>query len=234
MKSNSTAIAKVVMAFAEKSVDMAHRYNSFDLCYAHFRQTKEKLANKTPSEQQIEQSCYVLWGYLSSWGMLRNSFLFQRNPAYLKPLVEWIYAQEHSAWELDVPDYQTKKAEIIRLYQGVEENIKPMDRTASISATLVTKTLLGVFGVVPAYDRYFKQTFIAIGKSKNLTLGKFENSLRLVHQFYLDNQTEIDRLSHNLVVRDFDNQPTQYHYTKAKIIDMYGFQESYDPASDEQ
>lgn len=229
-------LTEVVQQFIVEAEVLTHRYRSFDLCYAHFRQTKEKLANKTPSEQQIEQSCYVLWGYLASWGMLRNSFLLECNPAYLKPLVQWIYQQDKSVWELDVADYLDRKDEIIRLYNEVEQNVKPKERGKDkpVSETLITKILLGVFAVTPAYDRFFRLTFTALAKSNKRKLGKFENSLAFIHQFYQDNQAEIDRLSQSIIVRDFDGKPTKYNYSKAKIIDMYGFQESYDPASDEQ
>ena len=38
---------------------------------------------------------------------------------------------------------------------------------------------------------------------------------------------EIKKLSNEIKVFDFYGQPTKYHYSKAKIIDMYGFQVGY-------
>ncbi|OOR98073.1 hypothetical protein B0187_09745 [Haemophilus paracuniculus] len=228
-------LTKVVQRFISNK-EITHRYHSFDLCYSHFRQTKEKLADNMPSKQQIEQSCYVLWGYLASWGMLRNSFLLECNPAYLKPLVQWIYQQDNAVWKLDVADYLDKKEEIIRLYKEVEDKVKPKEwkEDKSVSETLITKILLGVFAVTPAYDRFFRLTFTALAKSNKKKLGKFENSLAFIHQFYQDNQAEIDRLSQSIIVRDFDGKPMKYHYSKAKILDMYGFLASYEPTSSDE
>ena len=92
-------VYEVISKFKNDQQDIQHRYYSFDFCYFHFRSSKES------GTIDIEKSCQVLWSYLASWGMLRgSSFLLWKNPAYLKDLVEWIYEQPLSSWDIDVDD----------------------------------------------------------------------------------------------------------------------------------
>lgn len=51
--------------------------------------------------------------------------------------------------------------------------------------------------------------------------------MEIIYQFYVENKEEIEKLSNQTKVFDFNGQLTKYHYSKAKIIDMYGFQVGY-------
>lgn len=218
-----TKITEKIDSFSNESKDINHRYYSFDFCYSYFRSSKEK------GTVDIERSCYVLWGYLASWGMLRgSSFLLSKNPSYLKGLVEWIYNQPISTWDIDVKDYKTKGSEIIELYKSIRKYIIP-EGEKNRDITLVTKILLGVFAIVPAYDEYFSKTFKNRSKEykeiKSCGFTSFnQSSLDVIYQFYIENKDEIDNLSKSYKVIDFYGKETKYHYSKAKIIDMYGFQ----------
>lgn len=212
-------ITPVVDKFKEDAADLHHRYYSFDFCYAHFRQSRAL----PPEQRDIEKSCQVLWSYLASWGMLRgSSFLLQKNPAYLKELVEWIYAQPENTWEIDVEHYDTKANVILDLYNQAKDKILKGEEHQAV--TLVTKILLGVFAIMPAYDRFFKETFSEIAGNKCGFTTPNKTSLDIIYQFYLKNQQEINQLSKALNVCNFNGLPTGYHYSQAKIIDMYGFQ----------
>ena len=219
MKRNMT---EMIEDFHSEMKEPHHRYYSFDFCYAHFRQTRALPAK----QRDIEKSCQVLWSYLASWGMLRgSSFLLQKNPAYLKELVEWIYEQPESTWEIDVEHYDTQADVVLALYNQAKEKILKGETHQAV--TLTTKILLGVFAIVPAFDRFFKETFSEIaGEECGFSiLNKI--SLDVIHRFYLENQQEINQLSKKLSVCDFNGQPTSYHYSQAKIIDMYGFRASF-------
>lgn len=213
-------ISDVISAFTAKQSDIQHRCYSFDFCYFHFRSSKES------GNIDIEKSCQILWSYLASWGMLRgSSFLLQKNPAYLKDLVEWIYQQELSSWELDVPHYKDNSDYILTLYKQAKAHLLKGKKHQDV--TLVTKVLLGVFAIIPAYDSFFKKTFSEIaGNNCGFSVINKE-SLKIIHQFYMENKLEIEQLSKSINVLDFNGQPTKYHYSKAKIIDMYGFQVGY-------
>lgn len=210
-------IGKTIADFVDEAKDIQHRYYSFDFCYSHFRSSKET------GNIDLEKSCQVLWSYLASWGMLRgSSFLLQKNPSYLKELVEWIYAQPVSTWNIDVEDYQDKSKDILSLYRQTKKHLLKGEKHQEV--TLITKVLLGIFAIVPAYDRYFKKAFSEIaGKDCGFTSVN-KKSLEIIHKFYVENKAEIDKLSEELIVRDFNGKETKYHYSKAKVIDMYGFQ----------
>lgn len=217
-------ISEVIKKFDNEIKDAKHRYYSFDFCYSHFRHSKET------GNIDIEKSCFVLWSYLASWGMLRgSSFLMQKNPAYLTELVKWIYEQPQATWLIDVDDYADKKKEILSLYAQVKSYL--IGEKNHQAVTLVTKVLLGVFAIIPAYDRFFKETFSEIaGEACGFTRPN-ETSLDIIAQFYQANKAEIDTLSQSHYVVSFDGKRTNYPYSKAKIIDMYGFQVGRDKVS---
>ena len=213
-------INEVILKFKSDQQDIQHRYYSFDFCYFHFRSSKES------GEIDIEKSCQVLWSYLASWGMLRgSSFLLWKNPAYLKDLVEWIYEQSLSTWNIDVESYKENSQTVLDLYKGAEKYILKGKNHQSV--TLVTKVLLGVFAIIPAYDRFFRDSFSDIAGNECGFSIQNKKSLEIIYQFYIENKEEIEKLSNEIKVFDFYGQPTKYYYSKAKIIDMYGFQVGY-------
>lgn len=74
--------------------------------------------------------------------------------------------------------------------------------------------MLGVFGCVPAYDRFFRGGFGAA------TFGP--KSLRNIESYYRANADAIER--HQVPTLDFTTgASTQRRYTKAKVIDMVFF-----------
>jgi len=82
------------------------------------------------------------------------------------------------------------------------------------SQTLVTKTMLGVFGCVPAYDRYFRDAFGAA------TFGP--KSLAGLASYYRANAAVID--AHRVPTIDFATGADSGRcYTRAKVIDMVFF-----------
>jgi hypothetical protein len=95
-----------------------------------------------------------------------------------------------------------------QIITSLEKEKRPTD-------TLVTKIMLGVFANVPAFDTYFK-------KSLNVT-SMNKKSLQHIKEFYLDNQADFDSYK---IIHTYDfvtAKETKYVYTKAKLIDMYGF-----------
>lgn len=210
-------IEKYVGDFLTKT-EKHHRYRSFDFCYSHFYFSK--LKNKI----DIEASCYVLWSYLASWGMLRgSSFMLQKNPSYLSELVEYIYRKDIHIWQIDVENYSEENIDLImQIYGDIKDCLIKNNEKDLV---LVTKILLGVFSIVPAYDTYFCETFREFSECKFRVFN--EDSLRLIRDFYLSNVEIIDNLKNQSTVYDFNNNPTNLKYKQAKIIDMYGFEKSF-------
>ena len=85
--------------------------------------------------------------------------------------------------------------------------------------------LLGVFGFVPAYDRFFISSFSNVFKGRCGFSSFNKNSLECLRDFYDHNQSTIDNFSEGLRTIDFKTgRKTDISYPKSKIIDMYGFE----------
>lgn len=223
MKVQGNSIQKVVKEFqdtANESHLHRHRYSTFDFCYHHFQ--------KDDYLQDIEKSCFILWGYLGSWGMLRgSSFLLQdKNPTHFIKFIEYLSTIEKDYWNMDPNDFKddNKRKRLIEIYNESKAIIIP-DNQAHL--TLLTKILLATIGSTPAFDRYFRNSFRKISQltENPCSFTAFnDNSLKTISNFYSDNQADIDKLSQEIFVLDFQNNRTTLNYPKAKIIDMYGFQ----------
>lgn len=211
-----------------KVVIVNHRYRSFDFCYYYFRTMHGKLSN----ECNIENSCMHLWSYLASWGMLRGSKLMDKSPASLKELVKYIDKLDMNTWNIDVDNYSKNysknksKNNIDKLY-GIYSKIckQLVSIQVSPTITLVTKIMLGTMGNIPAFDRYFKLSFKIYINNEIIDKITFKKHLIKIMEFYDSNKDIIDSYNsnNNIPVLDFKGGKTSYCYTKAKLIDMYGF-----------
>jgi hypothetical protein len=217
-----------------------HRYSSFDYCYNYFCNNKGKLAN------DMEKSCLTLAFYLASWGMYRgSSSILQKSVKHFEPLIEDIekihskdkdlFAElkidnDTDLWKIDVDNYDDKNIKtLIHLYDHIETILGKSKKGKDASVTLVTKIMLGVFGTVPAYDRLFQDSFSDISGRDCCFTSFNDDSLNTIKAFYEVNKDVIDKLADETYTYDFrTGEKTKRQYTKAKIIDMYGFQLSID------
>jgi hypothetical protein len=189
------------------------RYASFDYCFNHFQTAREAgETDRLADEDRLLQSCLQLGFYLASWGMMRASGEFyKRSVRGLVPVVKQIAAEPASTWDLDAHNLTHDADQVLVLTRRIRNSF-----SVSASDTLVTKTILGVFGCVPAFDRYFRTGF---GCS---TLCK--PALKRIGKYYDDNRGEID--APKVFTLDFaTGEDTERRYPKAKIIDMVFFQE---------
>lgn len=140
--------------------------------------------------------------------MLRGrADLLQRSIKHLVPTVGAISTTPPEVWEIDVHLYDNSIDPLL-------ETAARLRTTLPGSDILVTKVMLGVFGCVPAFDRYFRKGF---GVS---TFGR--TSLRKVADFYRTNAETIDE--HRVPTLDFaTGADTGRMYTRAKVIDMIFF-----------
>ncbi len=225
-------------------VNVNSRFASYDFCYGYFQQNKGRLSNN------MEHSCYVLFSYLASWGMLRGSSpLLQYSPAVLTELIthfDSIKVKDSPIWNLDVPDYThadniqiiiNERNEIRNILTSIlntavggtisladNEGINTSGNTKTKkyvpTDTLVTKIMLGVFGVVPAFDRYFQQAFHTL--YPKTSFNKFsKESLNAILSFYHSNKPILDSIT--IPVIYFSGKPISLNYKVAKLIDMFGF-----------
>ena len=218
-------IETVVLDLFHSQSKPEHRYASFDYCFNYFQNsTAEEI------ESDKEKACLQLSFYLASWGMLRgSSFLLQKSIKHYIPLIDYIITlkrENHAIWTIDVDTYTKQNIKtLMSVYNEVKYHIIGEEGTKT-HLTLVTKILLGVFGCIPAYDQYFTNSFRMIFKNKaRCGFRSVSNeSLSCIFEFYNDNKDAIDRLHKNIQTMGFDTSSViTNNYTRAKIIDMYGF-----------
>lgn len=209
-----------------KNTNLCHRYLSFDYCYSYFYNNRGHFTEK------LQESCSQLWSYLASWGMLRGSSkLLQNSYACLIPLIKHFDETDTSLWDIDVDKYLVgNNIDKITKEYGKIENILEKIKV-SPTVTLVTKIMLGVYACVPAYDSYFTETFRGIygnedDYKKKCSFWTFDAmSLQCIADFYEKHKVEVDKFYEETKVRELiSGHETDLHYTKAKIIDMYGFE----------
>jgi len=196
-------INEIVMSYYNQ-MSPEHRYTSFDYCYNYFYTSSDLT-------KDMEKSCLQLCFYLASWGMLRNSDLLQKSSKYYQKLIEYISSLDKDNWKIDVDKYNnvTLLEQLLDLYSNIKIILNGTD-------TLTSKVILGVFGSIPAFDRYFKNTFNVTSFNKK--------ALIRINDFYNENKMVIDELAKKILVKNFDTEiETKINYPKAKIIDMYGF-----------
>ena len=106
----------------------------------------------------------------------------------------------------------------LKALKAVLEQIKEKNVKNELSDTLITKILMGTFGCVPAYDRYFIQGV----KSQKITTGVFNiHSLLKLADFYEKNKEKFEKTRKNLKVYDLP-------YPQMKLLDMGFWQIGFD------
>ncbi len=191
--------------------DQSGRYASWDHCFNYFRNAyDEKRLDSLTSGEELQNSCLHLGFYLASWGMYRGKSLLLKQSAYaLAPLVEEIASAPPDLWDLDVENYNEDTYVLILDWS---EEVRTALSSKSTD-TLVTKAMLGIFGNVPAFDRYFRAGFDSFSLNKA--------SLRKVKTYFERYADDIESLRKPTI--DFGGNETKYRYTQAKVIDMIFF-----------
>lgn len=156
--------------------------------------------------------------YLASWGMLRSSFLLQKDYTVHQPIVEIILEGRYEPlWGITAKDI--KKDHNLNLIGEISERIRNAYamQTPAVSGkinhatdTLITKILLGTFGCTPAFDRYFVDGLKSFGFS-TAAFGK--TALNELADFYIKNEAELECLR-----KDFER--SGFEYSAMKLLDM--------------
>jgi hypothetical protein len=200
------------------------RYASFDYCYNYFHSFPEPscIANAA----NLERSCMTLGFYLASWGMLRpRGQLLQRSARRLVEVIHVIASRESAPlWEIDAHSYSNQTA-VRYLCQGYDSIAASLALGASKKLVVATKIMLGVFACVPAFDSRFSESM----KWWCWHRHKFESfdpdAIAVLARFYSRHRRLIDCESRSIHTFAFNTgRDTVRTYTRAKIMDMIGFQ----------
>ena len=188
------------------------RYASFDYCFNYFGSFHDAgRLGELAAPEHLQTSCLQLGFYLASWGMFRGKAeLLTHSAKRLAPAVAAIASAPDAVWSIDADDYGPEAQRTLFEVAGSLRSALPGGK----SATLVTKAMLGVFGCVPAYDRFFR-----LGSCAS-TFGP--KSLRNLEAFCRANDDAI--AAHRVPTLDFTTgAPTDRRYTRAKVLDMVFF-----------
>jgi len=187
--------------------DPSGRYASFDYCYNYFQAHRETGVPVLREPPQLQISCLHLGFFLASWGMFRGSGkLLTRSARCFVPVIEAIVEAPTRVWDIDADCYTDEAVETIMAVYHSLGRVLP----GGHSQTLVTKTMLGVFGCVPAFDTYVM---------RNPGMSTFgPRALRRIRDFYQEHTAVID--ANRAQTLDFDTgKPTDRRDSRAKVID---------------
>ncbi len=202
--------------------DSHHRYKSWEHNYLFFKENHKQLADEKISDHASLHLAF----YLASWGMLRGgSFLLQKDykvhSYFIKSVVAnpkyWVFFSDE---EIKRDEYISLVEELIhetsKVYRKSVTEINGVKKSVDITDTLISKILLGVYGNVPAFDRYFKAAIKEAGISVVLS-GK---SLEQLFEFYEDNKIQFNEVAGTV--------SKEIAYPPMKLIDMYFFTKGMD------
>lgn len=213
---------QLIKDYLNETVKDEHgRYLSWKHCYQAFSERRNVV-----DKQTIDYLALHLAFYLASWGMYRgSSFLLQKDYKVHIPVV--LIIQEHKYDSLFGISAQALCAQSnLVLLEDIGKRIKecyaqevPACKSGINNATdtLITKILLGTFGCVPAYDRYY----VYAVKKNNISSGIYnKNSVRSVAEFYCNNLDAFEELRREL-------NKGQIEYPPMKLMDMCFWQDAY-------
>lgn len=119
--------------------------------------------------------------YLSSWGMYRSSFLKKYDhtihigavkilmDSQYAPLFDpWIWKKAPCRFKCLVNSVYEKLWNYYTPY--AKAKVKSNGNTYTVTDTLITKILLGVYGCMPAYDKYVREVIRLIGGTNKIVL----------------------------------------------------------------
>lgn len=203
--------------FKHLTNDSHHRYKSWEHNYIFFKENHKRLND----EKVRNHASLHLAFYLASWGMLRGgSFLLQKDykihSYFIKDVVAnpkyWVFFEKEN---INKDEYITLVEELMdetsKVYREAVKEVNGVKKTVEITDTLISKILLGVYGNVPAYDRYFKAAVKEQGISPNLNGA----SLSQLLNFYELNVIEFNQIAEEI--------SSEIVYPPMKLIDMYFF-----------
>ena len=202
------------------------RYRSWEYCYKVFNDAHN---SQNIDDEYIDYLCLHLAFYLASWGMYRgSSFLLQRDYKVHKDAIKVILDNKYnSLWGIPINDYkQEYNQELLfditnklkEIYNKIRLSVKEKMPKNELSDTLVTKILMGTYGCVPAYDRYF----ISGIRNEKVVSGNFnKRSILELVDFYNKYYDDFETARKQMAVFGME-------YPQTKILDSCFWQIGFD------
>ena len=224
MKLEPLAIHQKIEAFFAKAGEHG-RYRSWDHCYGYFqRNPPEAIA------ADRDLAALQLGSYLASWGMFRpKGFIFDYTYTIHREVIDVFVDRRFADLRQREFGAEANDLELVPLIQAAATAIRDAYRQfGGATDTLVTKVLLGTFGCLPAFDRFFNRGWEDAGfKPKTPTLKAW--FFQQVFDFCRENlvelreeQAQVERGVYGVGMR----------YPLMKLVDMYFFQTGYEAEAD--
>ena len=136
---------------------------SWDLCYGFFYRNREQFLYSNPSPAYLDLGALELSSYLASFGMYRNKVLRTLNRNLFSAILQTLFEKARDA---PIDPYSSggilSVGQLHILIDAVKSGYKafllgskyPNPRHPSV--TFISKILMGVMGVLPAFDVCFK------------------------------------------------------------------------------
>lgn len=216
----------IFSSFEGRRSDARSGAAAFDFCFNYFQQFKDKKERKPLGIPAISvEAAAQLASYLASWRMYRgSSYISKRSFQVFVPLIQEISKEEWSfLWEIDSMEVLVKHFNEVMQFSQITKQIltdEGKDVDGSITDTLVSKILLGVFGFFPGLDRYFKDGMSNLGYSMNTINPKFIKELQ---RFRVQNIDIINHRSYK-TLDIVTGKETDRSYPFGRMIDIIGFE----------
>ena len=164
--------------------------------------------------------------YLASWGMYRNSFLNKydhtihieavkilMDKKYV-PLFDPYISKKRNTYITLVSDVFVRLWDYYELYANQISKIKGVNK--HVSDTLITKIILGVYGCMPAYDRYFRLGIGYYGGHQSVN----KRNIKKVLEELIDVATALDAQISPILNKAISTWNKSNLYTPMRIVDM--------------
>lgn len=136
-----------------------HSNLSWENCYKFFYENRDEFDKVDEKSELIEKAALHLAFYLASWGMYRgDTFLRQYDHSVYKGLIIDLLNKYSNFYDKEFVDWENlknAKNDIIEYFKNLKRKDKKYKNEPT--KTLITKILMGIFGCVPAYDRFVKR-----------------------------------------------------------------------------
>lgn len=220
--------------------DVNHRLKSWEHCYTQFTVMfkKDKL-----SDTDIDYLSLHLAFYLASWGMYRgSSFILQKDYKVFHPVIKLLftnrgkfnddiieslfYDENDSTIKKYVNDFFEFDAELTKLLNEMRNAVKG-EVVTSVSDTLRTKIILGAYGSIPAFDRYFRDG-LRSAEEYGFILSYSKNGVVKLLQFAKERRQELQDIRKELEIK------SGVKHTFMKVIDMCFWHKGYELEEDKK
>lgn len=194
-----------------------HRYKSWEHCYEYFKNCPDIISDEWKETAQLH-----LAFYLASWGMYRgSSFLLQRDYKIHQYAVTIMLEKKYGVlWnEMSFRNLRMLEEVRDRVIDAYVQNVTIINGeriNINITDTLITKILLGVYGCVPAYDRYLKYGMKYFGITGSFTIKSMVELLSFIECF----KEQFDEMK-------LITESNGLTYTNMKLLDMFFWQIGY-------